>query len=82
MFTSSFLLSYEALLRHVNSPPLSFLYINLAAEMSFAKATGVKYCITQQHGEDSSEPVCIATPKMCSGKKNKPQTFLRYSKLL
>lgn len=69
MLTSSFLLSYEALLRQVNSPPLSFLYINLAAEMNFAKATSIKYCITQQHREGSSEPVYIATPKMCSGKK-------------
>lgn len=34
----------------------------------------VSRAVTQQHKEDSSEPICIATPKMCSEKKNQTNT--------
>lgn len=68
MLASSFLLSLQALFRQGNSPHCPFSTLTSLQRWVLQKQQ-VSRAVTQQHKEDSSEPLCIATPKICSGKK-------------
>lgn len=75
MLTLSFLLSLQALFRQVNSLHCPFSTL-ISLQRWVLQNQQVSRAVTQQRKEDSSEPICIATPKMYSEKnKQTPNIF-------